>query len=68
MTVLPLVQKMAAALSAWLDVPFGAEVEVRADIDRVPALSAERDALWAAWEGASFATGEEKRKLAGLQP
>ena len=68
MTVLPLVQKMAAALSAWLDVPFGAEVEVRADIDRVPALSAERDALWARLEGASFATGEEKRKLAGLQP
>lgn len=68
MTVLPLVQKMAAALSAWLDVPFGAEVEVRADLDRIPALSAERDALWARLEGASFATDEEKRKLAGLQP
>jgi HK97 family phage portal protein len=68
MTVLPLVQKMAAALSAWLDVPFGAEVEVRADLDRIPALSAERDALWARLEGASFATVEEKRKLAGLQP
>jgi HK97 family phage portal protein len=68
MTVLPLVQKMAAALSAWLDVPFGAEVEVRADLDRIPALSAERDALWARLEGASFATGDEKRKLAGLQP
>lgn len=67
MTVLPLVQKMAAALSAWLEVPFGADVEVRADIDRVPALSAERDALWARLEGASFATDAEKRRLAGLQ-
>ncbi|KCZ46855.1 phage portal protein [Hyphomonas pacifica] len=67
MTILPLVQKFAGALSAWLDVPFGQDVEIRADVDRVPALSAERDALWARLEGASFATAEEKRRLAGLQ-
>lgn len=67
MTILPLVQKMAAALSAWLDEPFGGEVEVRPDLDRIPALSAERDALWARLEGASFATEDEKRVLAGLQ-
>lgn len=67
-SVLPLVQKMAGALSVWLDEPFGTEVEVRADIDRVPALSAERDALWARLEGVSFASEDEKRRLAGLQP
>lgn len=68
MTVVPLVQKFAAALSAWLDVPYGEDIEIRAELDRVPALSAERDALWARLEGAGFATPEEKRRLAGLQP
>ncbi len=67
MTILPLVQKMAAALSAWLDEPFGGDVEVRPDLDRVPALSAERDALWARLEGASFVTVDEKRQIAGIR-
>ena len=65
LTILPLVQKMAASLSVWLDDPFQTEVTVRPDLDRVPALSAERDALWARLEGASFATGEEKRQPGG---
>lgn len=66
MTVLPLAQKMAGALSVWLDAPLGGDVEVRCDLDRVPALSAEREALWARLEAATFATPEEKRELAGL--
>lgn len=66
MTVLPLAQKMAGALSVWLDEPLGGDVEVRCDLDRVPALSAEREALWARLEAATFATPEEKRELAGL--
>jgi len=66
MTVLPLAEKMAASLSVWLDEPMGGDVDVRCDLDRVPALSAERESLWARLEGASFATLDEKRKLAGL--
>lgn len=66
MTVLPLAEKMAASLSVWLDEPLGGDVEVCCDLDRVPALSAEREALWARLEAASFATLDEKRKLAGL--
>ncbi|WP_321491266.1 phage portal protein [uncultured Hyphomonas sp.] len=66
MTVLPLAEKMAASLSIWLDEPLGGDVEVRCDLDRVPALSAEREALWARLEAASFMTPDEKRKLAGL--
>ena len=66
MSVLPLAQKMAASLSVWLDEPLGGDVEVRCDLDRVPALSAERESLWARLESASFATLEEKRRLAGL--
>ena len=68
MSVLPLAEKMAAALSLWLDEPLGGDVDVRCDVDRVPALSVERDALWARLEGASFATPEEKRAIAGLKP
>ena len=66
MTILPLAEKMAEALSVWLDMPFGGEIEVRCDLDRVSALAAERDALWARLEAASFATTEEKRAAAGL--
>ena len=66
MSVLPLAEKMAAALSLWLDEPLAGDVEVRCDVDRVPALSVERDALWARLEGASFARPEEKRAIAGL--
>ncbi|MEZ5945906.1 MAG: phage portal protein [Hyphomonas sp.] len=65
-TILPMAQKMAAELSVWLDEPFGGDVDVTCDLDRVPALSAERESLWARLESASFATLEEKRRLAGL--
>ncbi len=56
MTVLPRAEKTVAALSLWLDAPFDGDVDVRCDMDRVPALSVERDALWARLESASFAT------------
>ncbi len=36
------------------------------DIEALPALSAERDALWARLEAASFLTDAERRHLAGL--
>ncbi len=68
MTVLPLAEKMAASLSLWLDEPFEAAIDVRCDYDRVPALSAEREALWSRLEAASFATRDEKRRIAGLAP
>jgi HK97 family phage portal protein len=66
MTVLPLAEKMAGALSLWFDEPFGGDIEVRCDLDRVPALSGERETLWARLETASFASREEKRRIAGL--
>ncbi|MGH1420249.1 MAG: phage portal protein [Hyphomonas sp.] len=66
MTVLPLVRRMSGALGLWLGEAFGEEVSLSLDLDRVSALSAERDALWARLEAASFATEDEKRSLAGL--
>lgn len=67
MTVLPLAARMAEALSRWMDGAFAAQVDVRLDLDAVPALSTEREALWARLEDASFLTREEKRRIAGLE-
>ena len=64
-TVAPLVRKTAAALTTWLESRFpGARIE--ADLDAVPALQPERDALWARLEAASFLTDEERRRMAGV--
>jgi HK97 family phage portal protein len=65
-TVIPLVRKAAGALTGWMGGRF-AGCEVRADLDGVPALQAERDALWARLEAASFLTPEERRRMAGLE-
>ncbi len=67
LTVLPLVQKLAAALSGWLGVKFE-EASIRCDLDAVPALAGEREALWARLEAASFLTDAERREMAGLPP
>ena len=56
---------MARALTGWLSAKFrGAKVAL--DLDAVPALSAERDALWARLSAASFLTDEERRRMAGV--
>ncbi|HXZ68615.1 MAG TPA: phage portal protein, partial [Alphaproteobacteria bacterium] len=64
-TVVPLVQKTARALSGWLAVPQGALLHFEPDLDQVPALSAERDALWARISTAGFLTDAEKREAVG---
>ena len=64
-TVVPLAERAARALTGWLGAKFpGAKVAL--DLDAVPALSVERDALWARLEAARFLTPEERRRLAGL--
>jgi HK97 family phage portal protein len=64
-TVLPLAEKTTRNLSAWLEPKFpGARIV--ADVEALPALATERDALWARLEGASFLTDAERRHLAGL--
>lgn len=66
MTVLPLAQRTGAALGLWLSGRFGDGLSVRCDLERVPALAGEREALWARLSAADFATNTEKRRLAGL--
>ncbi|MDX2155132.1 MAG: phage portal protein [Hyphomicrobiaceae bacterium] len=67
-TVLPLVERVASELSLWLGPAFRDPVELRVDIDTLPALAGEREALWASLEKTSFLTTAEKRSLAGFSP
>lgn len=66
LTVLPLATRVTAALAHWLSGFTGAAVEIKPDLDQVPALSAERDAQWNRVTGATFLTEAEKRSLLGL--
>ena len=66
LTVLPLATRVTAVLAHWLSGFTGEMVELKPDLDQVPALSAERDAQWARVAGADFLTEAEKRALLGL--
>ncbi|MEM7319623.1 MAG: phage portal protein [Pseudomonadota bacterium] len=66
LTVLPLVTRVAAVLSDWLSDYSGESLELKPDLDQVPALAAERDAQWARVTAADFLTEAEKRALLGL--
>jgi HK97 family phage portal protein len=66
LTVLPLVGKVTAAVSHWLAGFTGEAVELRPDLDQVPALAVERDQQWARVGAADFLTQAEKRAILGL--
>ncbi|WP_406720862.1 phage portal protein [Thioclava litoralis] len=66
LTVLPLATRVTAALAWWLSCFLGARIELRPDLDQVPALASERDAQWQRVGEASFLTAAEKRVLLGL--
>jgi HK97 family phage portal protein len=68
LTVLPLATRVTAALSQWLSTSTGEQIELRPDLEQVPALSTERDQLWARVGAADFLTADEKRVLLGLPP
>ncbi|MHA7871152.1 MAG: phage portal protein [Hyphococcus sp.] len=66
-TVLPLVKKTAAALTAWV-APVWPDAAVICQPSDIEALSADRDALWTRIARADFLTDDEKRGLLGLAP
>jgi len=66
LTVVPLAQKVAAALSHWLSAFAGEALELKPDLDQVPALAAERDTQWRRVSEADFLSDAEKRALLGL--
>ena len=66
LTVLPLVSRVASAVANWLEDFTGEHLELRPDLDQVPALSVERDAVWKRVSEALFLSDPEKRALLGL--
>jgi len=66
LTVLPLATRVAAALSDWLTGFTGEVLELKPDLDQVPALASERDAQWARVSNAEFLSEAEKRAFLGL--
>ncbi|HET7714828.1 MAG TPA: phage portal protein [Bauldia sp.] len=64
-TVLPLVNRTAAALTQWLAPVFGEDIALAVDTDRIEALSADRAALWERVTGAPFLTINEQRAAVG---
>lgn len=65
LTVLPLVSRTAASLSAWLSIRFGEALKLVPDLDQVSGLSGERSEIWARIKDADFLTDEEKRQAVG---
>jgi hypothetical protein len=67
-TVLPLLTRIASALGHWLGESFASDLRLVPDLDEVPALSFEREALWKRVGEAAFLTDDEKRAAVGYEP
>ncbi len=65
LTVVPLLTRTAASLSAWYGEASGEALRLEPDLDRLPGLSAERDALWERIGRADFLSDDEKRQAVG---
>ncbi|MFY0618142.1 phage portal protein [Shimia sp.] len=66
LTVLPLAQRVVATVGHWLSDHIGEALQLKPDLDQVPALAPERDAQWARVAKADFLSETEKRALLGL--
>ena len=64
-TVLPLLNRLAGALGSWLAPAYGGALQLGHDLDAIPALSAEREALWKRVGEADFLSEDEKRIAVG---
>ncbi|MEM0899588.1 MAG: phage portal protein [Pseudomonadota bacterium] len=68
LTVLPLAKRLADAFANWLSPHFSTDLKFSCNLDEVPGLAAEREALWKRVEAASFLTEDEKRVAVGFPP
>ena len=72
LAILPLAGKIldaiAGGLSAWRRDSQEERVRLAIDIDRVPALSEDRERLWKQVSAADFLSPEEKRAMLGIEP
>ena len=67
LTLLPLAAKILSGLQEGL-APWFPQASLAVDLDRVPALSEDRERLWAQVSGADFLSAEEKRAMLGFAP
>lgn len=67
LTVLPLCAKILGAISEGLAPWFG-EAALAVDLDKIPALTEDRMALWREVSGADWLSADEKRALLGIVP
>ena len=65
-TLLPMMDKMTSSLNFWLAPYFGDDLRLDYDLDAIPALSHDRQALWQRIGQADFLTLNEKRSAVGL--
>jgi len=66
LTVLPMATKVLASLAQWMSGLTGEVIELKPDLDQVPALATEREAQWRRIADAEFLTEGEKRRMLGL--
>jgi len=67
LTIVPLAGKIAGGIAAGLGV-WWPELALKLDLDGVPALASDRQALWAQVAGADFLSVDEKRQMLGFGP
>ena len=67
LTLLPLADKLLAAIAEGLATWFP-DARLAIDLDRIPALAEDREALWTQVSAAQFLTDAEKREMLGLAP
>jgi phage portal protein BeeE len=65
-TVIPLLDLVAADWNAWLAAPDG--LELRPDLDQVPAIVEKKARLWEMANASTDLTINERRELKGFQP
>jgi HK97 family phage portal protein len=68
-TALPLAMKAARGIESWIGDrwPEAGPAAINVDLENVPALAIEREALWARLGAADFLDIDEKRRLAGVE-
>ncbi len=66
-TVIPLIARLQRSVGVWLAPAFG-DIRIDSDLDRIDALSAERESEWKRIDSASFLTQDEKREAVGYGP
>jgi HK97 family phage portal protein len=66
LTVLPMATRVTSAIADWLGDFSGERLDLRPDLDQIPALAAEREVQWRRIGEAGFLTDAEKRALLGL--